>query len=265
MAAVSIKFIIPPKTLSTNIKMPLFLFLRQLRSSRRRSSSYISCWSGFAVLKRGTGDRYLVATNLDFSRGFLRYKRTLFQDTGLLRRLAVPIRHCSSKGQEKTIRERLEKVKELLDGYIARNFKNQGSMFGTVLDPMADKILMSVLTISLTVAGLLPVPLTALIISRDGLLIGASFYFRFKSLPPPKTISRYFDVNLATVELRPNFLGKANTVLQLGLVGCTLLAPLLGFVDHPYLQGYWYVVGASTIMSSISYLFASKTAVRYIS
>ncbi|EDO40152.1 predicted protein, partial [Nematostella vectensis] len=130
-------------------------------------------------------------------------------------------------------------ITDMLDGYIARNFKNQGSMFGTVLDPMADKILMSVLTISLTVAGLLPVPLTALIISRDGLLIGASFYFRFKSLPPPKTISRYFDVNLATVELRPNFLGKANTVLQLGLVGCTLLAPLLGFVDHPYLQGYW--------------------------
>lgn len=43
-----------------------------------------------------------------------------------------------------------------LDGFIARNFKNQKSVLGTVLDPFADKILMSVLTISLTVVSLLP-------------------------------------------------------------------------------------------------------------
>lgn len=43
-----------------------------------------------------------------------------------------------------------------LDGYIARNFKNQKSVFGTILDPIADKVLMSVLVISLTVAELLP-------------------------------------------------------------------------------------------------------------
>ncbi|CAH3043748.1 unnamed protein product [Pocillopora meandrina] len=127
-------------------------------------------------------------------------------------------------------------VTDMLDGFIARNFKNQKSVLGTVLDPFADKILMSVLTISLTVVSLLPVTLTALILSRDALLIGYAFYLRYKSLPSPKTISRYFDFNLPTVELRPNFLGKANTVLQLALVGCSLAAPVFGFVDHPHLQ-----------------------------
>ena len=43
-----------------------------------------------------------------------------------------------------------------LDGFIARNFANQKSVLGTVLDPFADKILMSVVTVSLTVVSLLP-------------------------------------------------------------------------------------------------------------
>lgn len=42
-----------------------------------------------------------------------------------------------------------------LDGYIARNFKNQTSALGTALDPLADKLLISFLTISLTSVGLI--------------------------------------------------------------------------------------------------------------
>ncbi|CAH3046319.1 unnamed protein product [Porites evermanni] len=76
-------------------------------------------------------------------------------------------------------------ITDMLDGFIARNFKNQKSVLGTILDPLADKILMSVLTVSLTLVSLLPVPLTALILSRDALLIGYAFYLRFKSLPSP--------------------------------------------------------------------------------
>lgn len=43
-----------------------------------------------------------------------------------------------------------------IDGYIARNFKGQSSMLGSVLDPLADKVLISVLTVTLTMSGLLP-------------------------------------------------------------------------------------------------------------
>jgi len=39
-----------------------------------------------------------------------------------------------------------------LDGYIARKF-NQKTVFGTILDPMADKLLMSILTVSLAYTG----------------------------------------------------------------------------------------------------------------
>lgn len=37
------------------------------------------------------------------------------------------------------------------------------------------------------------------------------------------------------------FFFKANTVLQLALVGCSLAAPVFGFVDHPHLQYLWWV------------------------
>ncbi len=43
-----------------------------------------------------------------------------------------------------------------LDGYIARNWPNQKSALGSALDPLADKILISVLYVSLTYAQLIP-------------------------------------------------------------------------------------------------------------
>ncbi|XP_043912425.1 cardiolipin synthase (CMP-forming) isoform X2 [Protopterus annectens] len=74
---------------------------------------------------------------------------------------------------------------DLLDGYIARNWANQKSVLGSALDPLADKILISVLYISLTYAGLLPVALTAMVILRDIVLIAAVFHIRYKTVPPP--------------------------------------------------------------------------------
>ncbi len=43
-----------------------------------------------------------------------------------------------------------------MDGYIARRFPSQISAFGSFLDPLADKILISVLFVSLTLVKLIP-------------------------------------------------------------------------------------------------------------
>ena len=50
-------------------------------------------------------------------------------------------------------------VTDLLDGWIARKWNRQ-TVVGTVIDPMADKALMTVLTICLAVKGALPSTLT---------------------------------------------------------------------------------------------------------
>lgn len=43
-----------------------------------------------------------------------------------------------------------------MDGFIARNWASQKSALGSALDPLADKILISILYISLTYADLIP-------------------------------------------------------------------------------------------------------------
>lgn len=154
-------------------------------------------------------------------------------------------------------------VTDVLDGWVARSFPSQQSMLGTVVDPLADKCLVATLFLSLTVAGLIPVPLTALIVARDITLVGCAGYLRFASLPAPKTFLRYFDVSLATVKFTPTGISKANTAVQLGLVAATLAAPVFGFVDHGALHAFWYLTASTTVLSGLTYLF-TKDAYQFI-
>lgn len=154
-------------------------------------------------------------------------------------------------------------VTDVLDGWVARSFPSQQSMLGTVVDPLADKCLVVTLFLSLTVAGLIPVPLTALIVARDVTLVGCASYIRFASLPAPKTFLRFFDVTLATVKFSPTTISKANTAIQLGLVAATLAAPVFGFVDHSALHAFWYLTATSTVLSGCTYLF-TKDAYQFL-
>ena len=72
-----------------------------------------------------------------------------------------------------------------MDGWIARKVPGQASKLGSFLDPLADKILVTTMYLSLTTASLIPAPLTALIISRDVLLVYAGLYIRYMSVKPP--------------------------------------------------------------------------------
>lgn len=148
---------------------------------------------------------------------------------------------------------------DLLDGLIARNFASQASKLGSFLDPMADKILISSLCISLTCVNLMPVYLTGLILSRDVALASAGFYIRYKSLPPPKTLARYFDATHATAKLAPTGISKFNTTVQLSAVGIGLMSPVFGFIGHPHLDNLWYFTATTTIASALSYVFTKDT------
>jgi cardiolipin synthase len=47
-------------------------------------------------------------------------------------------------------------ISDFLDGYIARKCKNQSSFLGSILDPLADKLLIGSLTITLTLNHMIP-------------------------------------------------------------------------------------------------------------
>lgn len=117
-------------------------------------------------------------------------------------------------------------ISDLLDGWIARKW-NLGTVVGTIIDPLADKTLMTVLTVALATQGSLPVWLAVIILGRDVGLAIAAIYYRWISLPPPKTMSRYWDFSLPSAEVRPTTISKWNTALQLGLMGGMMVAPVV--------------------------------------
>ena len=113
---------------------------------------------------------------------------------------------------------------------------------------MADKALMVALTTTLAWKGLLPgllfhlfhqsvnweankhffaVWLAAIILGRDVSLAIAAIYYRFASLPPPKTLARYWDFSLPSAEVHPTTVSKLNTLLQLLLIGAATALPLV--------------------------------------
>lgn len=150
-------------------------------------------------------------------------------------------------------------LSDFADGWIARTWTSQSSKIGSFLDPMADKLLVGTLFLSLTWVGLIPIPLTVLVVVRDVVLIAGASYIRYKSLPEPKTVARYFDPTHVTAQLAPTFISKFNTVVQLCFVAGTLAAPVFQFVDHPMLQGLCYLTAASTVAGGLSYLVKKDT------
>ncbi|XP_072907435.1 cardiolipin synthase (CMP-forming) [Hemitrygon akajei] len=155
-------------------------------------------------------------------------------------------------------------ITDLLDGYIARNWANQKSALGSALDPLADKILISVLYVSLTCAELIPAPLTVMVLLRDVVLVAAGFYIRYRTVPAPRTLSKYFNPCYATAQLKPTFISKVNTAVQLVLVAASLAAPVFHFVDSMFLRTLWYVTALTTVASGCSYYTHGKNAVQVL-
>ncbi|KFH43098.1 putative CDP-alcohol phosphatidyltransferase class-I family protein C22A12.08c-like protein [Hapsidospora chrysogenum ATCC 11550] len=153
-------------------------------------------------------------------------------------------------------------ITDLVDGWIARRW-NLKTVVGTVIDPMADKALMTILTVCLAMKGALPVWLAVIILGRDVGLGIAAIYFRWISLPPPKTFSRYWDFSLPSAEVHPTTISKYNTFFQVGLIGLTTAAPLIAVDMGPTLSIMQYVVAATTIWSGASYVY-SKDAVKIL-
>ncbi|MCJ1227052.1 hypothetical protein MMC12_003707, partial [Toensbergia leucococca] len=111
-------------------------------------------------------------------------------------------------------------------------------------------------------------PLAILILGRDIGLGIAAIYYRYISLPPPKTFSRYWDFSLPSAEVHPTGISKVNTALQLALIGWTMGMPLLAgrgmeVLAGQGLLGMQYLVATTTVWSGASYVY-SKDAVKIL-
>lgn len=140
-----------------------------------------------------------------------------------------------------------------LDGILARRFGQQ-SQLGTVLDPIADKLMLVTAFIVLSMRSVFPQPLpshlpvpfwvTVAVISRDVfIIVGAAA------------------INIMTGfrGFRPSWLGKLNTMVQIGGIAAIMFGASVPYYTGYYLPTVYAVVFALAILSGLHYIFfASK-------
>lgn len=109
---------------------------------------------------------------------------------------------------------------------------------GSILDPTADKFLVTTLTVTLAMNGSMPLLLATLIIGRDAALSVSAFYWRYITLAPPKTFTRFWDFSIPSAEVKPTTISKYNTFLQLSFMGLTTVAPLIPLETATFLTSF---------------------------
>jgi cardiolipin synthase (CMP-forming) len=129
-------------------------------------------------------------------------------------------------------------ISDALDGFIAKRFDCR-TRLGALLDPTADKALLSSVFVSLGIAELLPNWLVILVVFRDVTIIGG--FVLLQSLMAP----RNFD---------PLYISKLNTLVQIALVGYVLGRLGLGFGDGLLTDILVWLTAVTTVLSGLSYL-----------
>jgi cardiolipin synthase len=129
-------------------------------------------------------------------------------------------------------------VSDALDGFIAKRFDRR-TRLGALLDPAADKAMLSGVYVSLGLAGQLPAWLVGLVVLRDFLIVLGFFLIRTTAGPQ---------------QLGPLYVSKVNTLMQIALVGFVLAR--LGLAVETGLATWLLiaVVAVTTVLSGVVYL-----------
>lgn len=127
-------------------------------------------------------------------------------------------------------------LSDLLDGYIARKY-GMISELGKIVDPLADKISVIVISLILMYLGKIPVWFVVIVVARDLLIFGFGLYLN----------------NKKDVRLMSNMPGKL-AVFSIGLV---LLLAIINNPSAKQLMEYLYFVSIALIFYS-SYLYFER-------
>jgi CDP-diacylglycerol--glycerol-3-phosphate 3-phosphatidyltransferase len=131
----------------------------------------------------------------------------------------------------------LAAVTDQIDGWLARRWHVE-SDFGMVVDPLADRLMIDAAIILLWAAGRLPFVALALILIRDGVLLGGYRFFQGKG-----------------IDLNVSLLGKIATWILYASLCLTIVTP--GGTDWP-LWLFWVglilalVAGAQDVYSTLN-------------
>lgn len=131
-------------------------------------------------------------------------------------------------------------ISDALDGFIARYF-NQKTLLGAFLDPLADKLLITASYITLAILEKIPGWISVIVISRDVLILSGILTLYM------------WDVSF---EIRPSFVSKCTTMVQLVTVFLVLIHVALDIHLLEHSIDYFYILTAGfSIVSGFHYTY----------
>jgi cardiolipin synthase len=132
-------------------------------------------------------------------------------------------------------------VTDALDGWLAR-VTGSVSDLGALLDPIADKALLVSVYVTLAAIGVLPDWLAILVVFRDLVIVGGVVVLWLAGQRP---------------SIKPIFVSKLNTAMQIGLAALALLLKGFGLIAEGVLQSMIWAVALTTIASGAAYVVAA--------
>jgi cardiolipin synthase len=141
-------------------------------------------------------------------------------------------------------------VSDGLDGYLAKRF-GWTSQLGKVIDPLADKLLLVTVFITMAWLNLVPWWISAVAISRDVMIALGALTFRLWFGP---------------LKGRPTVISKLNTLFQLGYIAAVMLVAAMGSLSQNILaavgvlpqdmvDALGYIMVVTTVLSGADYLY----------
>ena len=136
-------------------------------------------------------------------------------------------------------------ISDGLDGLLAR-WLRQRTRLGQYLDPVADKLLLSSLFLTLHHVGLVSRRVTLLVFARDlGILVIGALLF----------------AALGLRNFRPSVFGKANTLVQIVAVVTVLLAQFVPWLVITWVR-HWSLIATGALACVSGFDYAMKMAWR---
>jgi cardiolipin synthase len=130
-------------------------------------------------------------------------------------------------------------LSDALDGFLARVLRQQ-TVLGAYLDPIADKALLASSFLTLSILHIIPSWLAVIVISRDFIILLGISVLSILSI---------------SVEIRPTFISKVTTALQLITVLLALsLQCLTGGVNGIWSLAIYWATAFFTIISGLNYM-----------
>lgn len=130
-------------------------------------------------------------------------------------------------------------VSDAIDGFIAKHFHTE-SVFGSYLDPLADKALLVSVYVALGHEGYLPMWLVILVVFRDILIVGG--------------VLLLFTLGTRNVRVSPLLISKANTAAQIVLAAVVLGGEALGMAQPMIVTALVWIIAFTTVVSGASYI-----------